>query len=84
MELKNSKHADAVVNIYRSAVAMAQGSEKIALQFLEKSLPYLDPITEKQIIKLMRSPKKKYPYQINYVWAEKIFDVYTELKFILK
>lgn len=70
-ELKYSRKADKIGNLYRSALYMAQGNVDIALQFLKKGLHNkLDQLSKDQ---LTTEKDQKY-------WAEKILDQYIKQK----
>jgi len=70
-EIKYSKKADNIVNLYRCALYLAQGDVDTGLQFLKKaSFPQFNYILKE---KLNTEKDQKY-------WAEKILDQYLILK----
>jgi hypothetical protein len=81
-EIKNNQKADAVGNLYRVALFLAQGNHNQALKFLEKSAFFLSQEELGDLAKLLKnfnqelssSAKQKY-------WAEIALDQYKKLMF---
>lgn len=81
MELKNSKYADAMGNLYRSALYLAKGDIVTAIDFLKKTpthvkgdvLIEVNSIIDNKDEYLKTEKKQKY-------WAEIILDKYQIVK----
>ena len=64
---KFSRASDKLANLYRAAFYLAKGSNKVGLEFLDKSgITFEGLKTDNQISRLL--------------WAEKILDEYLKLK----
>jgi len=72
MELKNDLREDAIANLYRSALYLGRGSEKIGLAFFQKAKEKLGDLIHLEVDKI----NKKF-------LAEKVLDEYKRLKFNL-
>lgn len=75
----NSKKADALGNLYRSALFMAKGQTKLSITFLEKTYRVLGKKLPKRVIYFMKKKESLTKKQQLY-WAEKILDCYYLLK----
>lgn len=81
MELnKNSRWADAVGNIYRSAFFMVKDQMDLSITFLGKAHHVLGKKLSKTIIQLMNTNGKSIDEKNRLFWAEKILDQYKLLK----
>lgn len=75
----NSKNADAVGNLYRSALFMTKGQTRLSITFLEKTYRVLGKKLPKQVIYFMKK-KENLTKKQQLHWAEKILDCYHLLK----
>ncbi len=83
-QIKNSKKADAIGNLYRVALFLAQGNNSQAQTFLKKSTSFLSEKELGDLTKLLKdfnqelasAEKEKY-------WAEIALDQYKKLMFTL-
>lgn len=79
MDLKYSYKADAVANLYRSALYLAKGDEQTASDFLTKAYIYID----KKNSEIVNKINNKLSLKEKKILAEKILDEYQKLKFSL-
>lgn len=75
----NSKNADAVGNLYRSALFMTKGQTKLSITFLEKTYQVLGKKLPKGVVYFLKKKESLTKKQQLY-WAEKILDYYCLLK----
>lgn len=73
MELKNSKKADAIANLYRSALYLGRGSRGVGIEFFRKAKKNLGETILLDIKNIENNRNLKYS-------AEKILDEYKRLK----
>lgn len=76
MELKNDLKADAIANLYRSALYLGRGSKEIGISFLKKAKVNLGNSLSIKLEEIETNNNLKYS-------AEKILDEYKRLKNIL-
>ena len=77
---KNSNRADAIGNLYRSALFMVRGQTELSFSFLEKAHHVLGKKLPKPIVQLMNTNGKSVDEKNRLFWAEKILDQYLLLK----
>ncbi|PIS14040.1 hypothetical protein COT65_01015 [Candidatus Shapirobacteria bacterium CG09_land_8_20_14_0_10_47_13] len=70
---KFDQKSDGIADLYRSALYLAKGADKLGLEFLRKA-------REKLGRELVKSPDKLKNRQQKLLWAEKILDQYTKLR----
>jgi len=82
--IKDSKRVDAIGNLYRVALFLAQGNCDRAISFLKKSASLLSGEELGDLTKLLENfdSELAFPAREKY-WAEKALDQYKKLMFSL-
>ena len=82
--IKNSSRADAVGNLYRVALFLAQGNRNLAKSFLEKSATVLNNEELGDLVKVLNNFDQEFTsVEKEKYWAEIALDQYKKLMFSL-
>jgi hypothetical protein len=81
-QIKNSKKADAIGNLYRVALFLAQGNRNLAKSFLEKSAAVLNNEELGDLVKVLNNFDQEFAsVEKEKYWAEIALDRYKKLIF---
>jgi hypothetical protein len=74
---KFSSRSDGIVDVYRAALYLARGANKVSLEFLKRARKKLGEKLGKELLPLLKFPKNR---EQQLFLAEKILDEYIRLK----